>query len=362
MFSYQQQYAWVRWGQARSGIFPIKNGTRQGSIASPVLWSVYCDLLIKELRQLGVGAYVGGVFMGVAAYADDLVLVAPTRHAMQQMLAVCEDYAARYNIFFSTDENPKKSKTKCIFMVGKARNLVKPVPLQLCGRDLPWVESATHLGHELHHSGTMDHDAHIARARFIDQSVEVRQAFSFASPVEIIRSLLVYCTSHYGAMLWDFQGEAATQYCNSWTTAIKLAWDCPRGTRTYLVQQVLACGIQSARTEIMARYCKFFQGLRSSPCREVAVLANLVGRDMRTTTGKNLSLIRKHSRGNPWTDSPKCLRAEMAKDEVVEVDDMDKWRVGYLGLLLEQRQQWHYLGADDKEKEIQNLVDSLCVN
>ena len=40
MFSYQQQYAWVRWGNKRSDIFTIKYGTRQGSIASPVLWSV----------------------------------------------------------------------------------------------------------------------------------------------------------------------------------------------------------------------------------------------------------------------------------------------------------------------------------
>ena len=40
MYSYQQQYAWVRWGKARSNIFPIKNSTRQGSIASPVLWSI----------------------------------------------------------------------------------------------------------------------------------------------------------------------------------------------------------------------------------------------------------------------------------------------------------------------------------
>ena len=28
MFSYTQQYAWVRWGQSKSGIFPIRNGTR----------------------------------------------------------------------------------------------------------------------------------------------------------------------------------------------------------------------------------------------------------------------------------------------------------------------------------------------
>ena len=192
MYSYQHQYAWVRWGQAKSDVFPIRNGTWQGSIASPVLWAVHCDNLIQELRKLGVGAHVAGLFVGVAAYADDLVLVAPTRHAMQQMLALCENYAERYNIMFSTDVNPKKSKSKCIYMVGNARNIVKPVPLKLCGKDLPWVESATHLGHELHASGTMEHDCKVARARYIDQTVEVRQGFDFASPVEILRHLM--CT------------------------------------------------------------------------------------------------------------------------------------------------------------------------
>ena len=98
--------------------------------------------------------------------------------------------------------NPKKSKSKCIYMVGNSRNLVKPVPLKLCGKDLPWVESATHLGHELHESGTMD-DAKVARARYINQTVEVRQSFAFASPVEVIRALEVYTTSYYGAMTYD---------------------------------------------------------------------------------------------------------------------------------------------------------------
>ena len=60
MFVYEEQYAWVRWGKTQSDRFPIINGTRQGSMVSPALWSVYLDLLIKELRQLGVGCYVGG--------------------------------------------------------------------------------------------------------------------------------------------------------------------------------------------------------------------------------------------------------------------------------------------------------------
>ena len=93
MAMYQEQYAWVRWGQARSDIFSITNGTRQGAILSPSFWAVYCDMMIKELRQLGVGAHIAGMFMGVASYADDMVLIAPCRQAMQLMLNTVENFA-----------------------------------------------------------------------------------------------------------------------------------------------------------------------------------------------------------------------------------------------------------------------------
>ena len=48
-------------------------------MASPALCSMYLDNLIKELRQLGVGCHVGGLYMGVVVYADDVLLMAPTR-------------------------------------------------------------------------------------------------------------------------------------------------------------------------------------------------------------------------------------------------------------------------------------------
>ena len=362
MFSYQHQYAWVKWGSVRSDTFFIQNGTRQGSIASPIFWALYCDQLIKELRKLGVGAYVAGVFMGASAYADDLVLVAPTRHAMQLMLGVCEEYAAKNNILFSTNENPKLSKTKCIFMSGRAKNLAKPVPLTLCGRDLPWVESANHLGHTLHESGTMDQDASVARAKLIDQLVEIQHSFSFASPVEILRAYQVYCSSHYGSMLWDLSGETATKYFNSWTTAVKLAWQCPRATRTYLVQQVLACGGISAKIDIMSRFCKFFLGLRSSPCREVSILANMVGRDVRSVTGKNIRVIMEMSGSNLWSESPGKVRANLLEAETVTIEREDRWRVKYLETLLKHRQEWHYRGDKEQVAKTQVLIDSLCVN
>ena len=44
---------------------------------------------------------------------------------------------------------PALSKSKCLYVCGQM-DWTYPAPLQLGDCDLPWVEHATHLGHELH--------------------------------------------------------------------------------------------------------------------------------------------------------------------------------------------------------------------
>ena len=76
---------------------------------------------------------------------------------METMLRICEQYAAENNLEFSTDPNPDKSKSKCIFMCGHLKK-AQPANLQLYGVDLPWVKTATHLGHELSWECNMEED------------------------------------------------------------------------------------------------------------------------------------------------------------------------------------------------------------
>ena len=189
MYMYQEQKAGVRWGQVKSEEFHVSNGTRQGSVMSPILWAVYCDPMIQRLRRLGLGAHVAGMFMGVACFADDVILIAPCHQAMQLMLKEVEDFAKEYNIQFSTDPVPQKSKSKCIFMRGQNKNLVNPPELRLCGRLLPWVERASQQGHKLPESGLMELDASSKRAQFIDKSVKIRIMFQWAGPAEVMRAL-----------------------------------------------------------------------------------------------------------------------------------------------------------------------------
>ena len=174
IYVYTNQYGWVRWGSSRSDIMTLTNGTRQGAILSPYFWAVYMDPLLSRLRELGLGAHVSGIFVGVVCYADDVLLIAPTRNAMQRMLLEIENFAAAANIDFSTDPLPSKSKSKCIFVTGNKRHLERPAPLFLCGRELPYVKQADHLGNIITDQGSMEQDAATKRASFIQSAVNLQ--------------------------------------------------------------------------------------------------------------------------------------------------------------------------------------------
>ena len=160
---YQKQHCWVHWsGGLASHVFGVGNGTRQGSCISPALFSVYIDELLQELIAAGVGCWVGGEFAGAGSYCDDLVLLAPTRSALQKQMSICQEYANKHNLVFSTHPDPKKSRTKCLLFRLHTREEV-PDKIMLNGHTLPWVDNAAHLGHELHTTGSQDMDCRQGR-------------------------------------------------------------------------------------------------------------------------------------------------------------------------------------------------------
>ena len=144
--------------------------------------------------------------MGATLYADDVLLLAPCRTALQLMLKVCENFALRNNLQYSSDPNPTKSKSKCLYMCGKA-SVRYPEPLILNGQKLPWVKTAQHLGHELSQMADMEQDSKLKRGVYIDKSTEVRQMFKFAEPFQVLQAIQTYTADFYGAMLWSCMGQ-----------------------------------------------------------------------------------------------------------------------------------------------------------
>ena len=321
---------------------------------SPTLFSVYLDDLLGELRALGMGCHMGGAWVGAAGYADDLILLAPSRTAMQKMLLVCEQYAADHNLQFSTDPEPSKSKSKCLYMCGQLE-ADYPKPVKLCGQDLPWVKHATHLGHELHQVCNMEFDANMKRGEFIENSVQIRETFHFANPEEVLSAVQVYASHWYGAMLWDLYGDKVGQLCRAWSTCVKLAWDLPRSTHTFLVEGLLARNFFTVKQQLVGRFVNFFRELQKSKSLEVRIVSSMVGRCVRSTTGKNLALIERDTGLDPWVTPAWKVRAATPREEIPVSEG---WRAQYLTKLIQARRSMQTNLEDSSD--VENLIESLC--
>ena len=92
------------------------------------------------------------------------------------------------------------------------------------------------------------------------------------------------------------------------------------------------------------------------------MLANLAGRDIRSITGSNIRLVQESSGLDPWVTSPAHLKADLVVNQEVKIEGEDMWRVKYLGTLLGQRQELHYLGHEIEKVRVTELIDSLCIN
>ena len=123
-----------------------------------------------------------------------------------------------------------------------------PAQLVFCGRPLPFVKTAVHLGHTLAQDGTMVHDAKIRRAQYIDKTTDVRQMFHFAAPEQLLSAVIKYCGDHYGTMLYNLYDEASGKYFRCYGTLAKLCWNVTRATHKYFVPNFLALGFPSIRT------------------------------------------------------------------------------------------------------------------
>ena len=104
------------------------------------------------------------------------------------------------------------------------------------------------------------------RARFIDSSTQIREAFKFAEPKELLGTILIYSCDFYGSPIWDLFGQRAEQLYKCWNTYVKLCWDLPRSTHTNFVKDFLSFDLPLIKTQcFFSRYVNFLNSIINSP-------------------------------------------------------------------------------------------------
>ena len=165
-------------------------------------------------------------------------------------------------------------------------------------------------------------------------------------PMSATGMALCYC---------DLFGQMAGQIYNSWSTTVKVTWDVPRSTHRFLVDNLLAADFLTVKQQLLGRYVNFFHGLLKSLSPEVRIVASMMGRCARSTTGKNLLCLERETGLDPWTAKAWCVREKVQR---VEVPMGEGWRIQYLSKLLHARKDLE-IKCQDVE-EINTLIESLC--
>jgi Reverse transcriptase (RNA-dependent DNA polymerase) len=231
---YTGQSVRVLWNGCLSSTFPVTNGVKQGGILSPILFCVYYDELLQELRRTNTGCHIGSWFVGVLAYADDLALLAPSASAMRKLLATCEQFSQRFSLSF----NAAKSKCMC-FAPSSTLYHARTLPqFAIHGGVIEFVDEWLHLGHTLTTDLSTDADVTRGRNALIGQINNFVCQFGSLDVVTKNQLFRAYCSSHYGSVLWDFNCSALEAYASAWRTGLRRIWGLPFNSHCTLVTLV----------------------------------------------------------------------------------------------------------------------------
>ena len=355
LYVYQNQLCDVKWGGKFSERFSVSNGVRQGAVSSPLLFSVYINELFKLLRNSGLGCHIANIFFACFGYADDLLLLSATRSGLQELVKICENFAAKKSLKFSTNVDPEKSKTKCIIFSKKKVDSRNVAPVMLNGDPLPWVPHVKHLGNTLQCDNSMQMDMAQKRGKLIGKLNSLSQEFHYVEPEVFVKILNIYAASFYGSSLWDLYSKGCERIYAAWNVAMRICFNVDRSTHRYLIEELS----DSIHPKVMlcSRYVSFNQSLLKCEKFPVKYLARLQQADQRTVFGRTLCLISQEcGNGQPVK---KCVVKKTMK--YFAVPEAEAWRPSLLSDLLSARANLSTLPGFSLP-EVEEMIQFVCIS
>ena len=232
---YWNQKAAIRIEGEETEYHSIRRGVRQGCVMSPDLFSLYSEIIMREIQECE-GVRVGGHNLNNIRFADDTALVADSLEKLQQMLNIL--------ITSSKDRglNLNVKKTEIMVISRKKSEDIPRVVLRSENEIIKQVKTFKYLGSSISENGRCEEEIGkriaIAKQTFGRmKNLLTNRKLSIGTRKQAIKTY-IWSILLYGAESWTISRkmEAKLEAMEMWTwrRMMKISWTERKSNETVL--------------------------------------------------------------------------------------------------------------------------------
>ena len=153
--------------------------------------------------------------------------------------------------------------------------------------------------------------------------------------------------------MWDLFSPSCERLYKAWNVAVRLAWNVPRETHRYLIEDISGC--LHPKVMLASRLVKFVEQLKSSMKMGVRVLASLAVNDQRTVLGQNLLKVSRECSSDVMNLTPALVKNNL---NYFPVPIEESWRIGPIREILDDQ----VLIPGFTNEETATMLANLCTS
>ena len=256
---YTRQTVRTVWEGCVSVEFSANNGVRQGGVLSPVLFTLYIDVLLNILEQSGLRCYVAHEYFGA--------LFSRWFSSSGTKLCLFEINDPDLRVICSRIWSTIQCQEECVYSVQRPYTSQRwPPPLYMNNVVLKWTKNAKRLGrivtYEENEEINHKRNDFIGRAnsvislnfKHVDKNVSSRVFMSQCC--HLFGSFMSQCCHLFGSQAWLLDSQYIKSFSTTWRKAIRKLWCLPNTTRSNIVPYLV--GAPQLEEQLFRRVAKMY--------------------------------------------------------------------------------------------------------